>query len=151
MDENESQDINNEGNSTDSLDDKKDIAENQTKTENQVQNKILELVEVVKKFNLLTQIGLGLTILFLIFCAIKTFAIRWWLMTPIAAAGVWLLNNQRNNTQDLENKVCVYSLIALIVLFVVRDCVMASYLSDIIDNISKMASEVGKIKDIFGS
>jgi len=96
---------------------------NQDSVVNEAADKI---ISDVKKFHVLSLVGLGLAAVFLVFMFVDALNFRWWLMLPIAGAGGFVLYRQNTDTRGFENKACYYGLIVLAVLFVVRDISMAN-------------------------
>ncbi len=80
----------------------------------------------VKKFNMLSLVGLGLVVVFFVFMFIDGFNYRWLIMLPISGAAAFILYRQDSETQGFEKKICYYGLIVLAALFVMRDISMAS-------------------------
>lgn len=99
------------------------------------------MVESIKKFHVLTFVGLGLLLLFIIFCFITSVAVRWWIMVPIAVAGVTVLYTRMKQASGLEKKVCVFAIWGMVAVFVLRDIVMSYRIASLIDGMQDMADQ----------
>lgn len=80
-----------------------------------------KIIEDVKKFNMMSLVGLGMVIAFMLFLLIDAFNYRWWIMLPLAGGAGFLLYRQHAETKNFEKKVCFYGLIVLLVLVIGRD------------------------------
>jgi len=85
-----------------------------------------KLIEDVKKFNLMSLIGLGLVLAFLLFMFINSLSYKWWIMLPLAGAAGFILYRQLSDTQGFEKKACFYALIVIGVLILFRDIQMSN-------------------------
>jgi len=99
------------------------------------------MVESIKKFHMLTFVGLGLLLLFIIFCFITTVAVRWWLMIPIAVAGVIVLYTRMKQASGLEKKVCLFAVWGMVTVFVLRDIVMSYRVASLLDGMQDLADQ----------
>lgn len=100
-----------------------------------------DLIGTIKKFHLLTFGGVGLILVFIIFCFITDLAIRWWLMVPIAIGSATLLFKRKKEASGLEKQVCIYGIWTIIGVFILRDIVMAHKVASLIDDFSDSARE----------
>jgi hypothetical protein len=98
-----------------------------------IEEKSAEVIKVAKKFQILTLLGLGLGILFIIFLFFIDLYVRWWLMLPLGAVSIYLLYRQQQKTTGLEKKLCVYGFWVMIALVLLRDLLISSKMSDIVD------------------
>ncbi len=115
---------------------------------NEEQKEIVEterLFVTIKKMSPSTLVGVGLIILFFIFCFIADLAIRWWIMVPIAAISVYLLYNNQKKTVGLERKFCIYGIWIIISLFILRDIVMSYKMASLIDSFRATAKDFQNI------
>ncbi len=115
------------------------MAENQEKTEqeqkqetNILENKE-ELINNAKKFHPLTFAGLGLILVFTIFCFLEGLTIRWWLMVPIAIGSGYLLYKRHQESTGLEKQVCFYGLWTMAVIFILRDIAIVHMIASFVD------------------
>lgn len=109
---------------------------------NEDQKNIVEpdkLFDTIKKMSPTTLVGVGLVILFFIFCFIVDLVIRWWIMVPIAAISIYLLYNNQKKTAGLEKKFCIYGIYIIIGLFILRDIVMSYKMASLIDSLRETA------------
>lgn len=86
-----------------------------------------KLIEDVKKFNLMSLVGIGLVLVFLLFMFFDALTFKWWLMLPIAGAAAFVLYRQLSDTQGFEKKACFYALIAVGVLVLFRDIQISNH------------------------
>jgi len=86
-----------------------------------------KLIEDVKKFNLMSLVGIGLVLVFLLFMFFSGLTFKWWLMLPIAGASAFILYRQLSDTQGFEKKACFYALIAVGVLVLFRDIQISNH------------------------
>ena len=75
----------------------------------------------IRPLPLATLAGLALTALFLVFCKIDTYVVRWWLMLPLAAAGGGLFLWRRKRGSAAESRVCTLGLCLLLALVVIPE------------------------------
>lgn len=97
-----------------------------------------EIITVVKNFSPATLIASGLATLFLLFCFVDDITVRWWIMIPIAIAGFVLSYKQKQNSQGTELLVCKVTFWAFIIMFLIRDAIMAHQIATLIDGFSEM-------------
>ncbi len=107
------------------MEEKKDTAPPQS-TLNATAEKVLGHV---KALSTMTLVGLGLALLFLVFFFIDALAYKWWLMFAVIGGSGFVLYRQYTETTGLEKKICFYTLIALGVLFLLRDIQMSSHMN----------------------
>lgn len=101
-----------------------------------------KFVAALKTFSPATGLGLLATILFLAFCRIDAYAVRWWLMLPLAAAagGLFLWRRQRGSVA--ESRFCTLGLCLLFALVVLRDVGLSRKLADLLDTVNGYRSQV---------
>lgn len=97
-----------------------------------------EIITVVKNLSPATLIASGLATLFLLFCFVDDITVRWWIMIPIAIAGFALSYKQKQNSQGIELLVCKVTFWAFIIMFLIRDAIMAHQIATLIDGFSEM-------------
>ena len=74
-----------------------------------------------KSFAFLTQVGVICAILFILFQFIGTLNVRWWLMLPLAVAGLGLLLRPLTRATGMERLVAMVAFYALLAFFLWRD------------------------------
>ncbi|VAW77003.1 hypothetical protein MNBD_GAMMA12-1126 [hydrothermal vent metagenome] len=89
-----------------------------TSSSNGVADKI---IADVKKFNMMSLVGLGIVIFFMFLMFFDGTKYKWWLMLPLAGAAAFILYRQLSDTQGFEKKACFYGLIIIGVLVLLRD------------------------------
>ena len=97
---------------------------------------------VLKTFSPATGLGLLATILFLAFCQIDAYVVRWWLMLPLAAAGGGLFLRRRKRGSVAESRLCTLGLCLLLALVVLRDVGLSRKLADLFDTVNGYRSQV---------
>jgi len=136
-----------ESSSSQASDSKSSASDNKSSTAGNVTDKI---IADVKKFNLMSLIGLGLVIAFLLFMFINGLKFKWWLMLPLAGAAGFILYRQLSDTQGFEKKVCFYGLIFVGALVLLRDIQMSNAVeglrSFVGDGVSQMNNAIKKLK-----
>jgi hypothetical protein len=100
-----------------------------------------KLFDTIKKMSPSTLVGIGLIMLFFIFCFIVDLVIRWWIMVPVAAVSVYLLYNNQKKTVGLERKFCIYGIWIIIALFIFRDIVISHKMASLIDGLRSTAKD----------
>ena len=98
----------------------------------------------LKAFSPATGLGLLATILFLAFCRIDAYVVRWWLMLPLAAAGCGLFLWRRKRGSAAESRVCILGLRLLLALVVLRDVGLSRKLAGLFDTVSGYQSQVDR-------
>lgn len=101
----------------------------------------------LKSISPATYIGLALVVLFLVFCKIDDYAVRWRLMLPLAAAAGGLLFWRRKRGAGLESRICTAGLCMLVALFLLRDIGMSNKLAELLDQVNQYKSEVTHFSD----
>ena len=96
----------------------------------------------IRPLPLATLAGLALTALFLVFCKIDTYVVRWWLMLPLAAAAGGLLLWRRTRAPPVESRICSVGLCLLLALFLLRDIGMSKKLATLLDTVDKYQTQV---------
>ena len=79
-----------------------------------------------------TWVGIGLSILFIIFLLYGGTNLRWWIMLPLGGLSLWLLHMGRqqamNDANEPEIKLTLYLMILIAVLLILRDIDLSSSL-----------------------
>ena len=96
----------------------------------------------IRSIPLVTLAGLALVVLFLVFCKIDDYAVRWRIMLPLAAAAGGLLLWRRKRAPRLESWVCTAGLCLLAALFLLRDIGMSKKLATLLDTVDKYKTQV---------
>lgn len=91
-----------------------------------------------------TYFGLVLVVLFLIFCKIDDYAVRWQIMLPLAAVAGGLLYWRRKYAPILESRICTVGLCILVALFLLRDIGMSNKLAELLDKVNQCTTEVNQ-------
>ena len=107
-----------------------------------------KLIEDVKKFNMMSLVGLGLTIAFILFMFIGGLKYKWWLMLPIAGAALFILYRQLSDTQGFEKKACYYAMIALGVLVLLRDIQISNVAEGIRGYAAQVSQATNQLKNL---
>lgn len=84
-----------------------------------------------KSFGLLTQAGVICALVFIVFQFIPTLNVRWWLMLPLAVAGLGLLIRPLTGAAGMERLAATVAFYALLALFLWRDAQLSSDLSNV--------------------
>lgn len=108
-----------------------------------------DIIKDMKGYSIPTFVCIGLAALFLVLCCVDTVAVRWWVMVPIAIAGIVTAYKQKSKVSGTERLVCVVALWALVCLFLLRDVVMSSKLADVLDGLSGMAKAFEDMGSMF--
>ena len=103
----------------------------------------------IRSIPLVTLAGLALVVLFLVFCKIDDYAVRWRIMLPLAAAAGGLLLWRRKRAPRLESWVCTAGLCLLAALFLLRDIGMSDKLAELLDKVNRYKAEVNQISTEF--
>lgn len=101
-------------------------------------------LDILKSFSPATGIGFALLVLFLVFCNIDAYAVRWWLMLPLAAAGSGLLFWRRQRAQGVEARLCAIGIGLFLALVVLRDIGLSRKLAGLLDKVNQYKSEVNQ-------
>jgi len=122
--------------------------EKQTETSNNTSSYVNkeDFIGTIKGFHYLTFLGIALIFVFIIFCFITDIAVRWWVMVPIFIGSVAALFKRKNQSSGLEKQVCNYGIWVIIVVFIIRDIVMAHKIAYMMDSIR---NAVGEFQNIF--
>ena len=99
----------------------------------------------IRSIPLATLAGLALVVLFLVFCKIDDYAVRWRIMLPIAAAAAGLLLWRRKRAPGLESWACTAGLCLLAALFLLRDIGMSGKLADLLDKVNQYKTGVNQM------
>lgn len=97
---------------------------------------------VLRSVSLATYLGWILLILFFVFCRIDAYAIRWWLMLPLAAVGGGLFLWRRKRAPVAEARFCTLGLCLLLALVVLRDVGLSRKLAELFDKMAGYKAQV---------
>lgn len=123
-------------------------ADSQTGNGNKITGLIADITKDAKGYSPLTFTCIGLVIMFLLFCLINIIAVRWWIMTPMAIAGIIIAYRQKSKASGTEKLVCTAAVWTLLSLFIVRDIVMASNLAGYLDrSLLRSLSDASDVSD----
>lgn len=89
-----------------------------------------------------TFLGLAALVAFLVGCQIDAWAVRWWLMLPLAAIGGVLFGHRRRRAAALEAKICTAGLALMLALVVLRDIGLSRKLAGLFDQMQHYKSQV---------
>ena len=96
----------------------------------------------IQSLPLVTLAGLALVVLFLIFCKIDDYAVRWRIMLPLAAVASGILLWRRKRAPTLESRICTAGLCLLVALFLLRDIGLSNKLAELLDKVTQYKTEV---------
>ena len=109
---------------------------------------------VIQSVSLATYLGWIALVLFLFFCRIDAYAIRWWLMLPLAAAAAGLFLWRRKRAPAAEARCCTLGLCLLLALVVLRDIGLSRKLAELFDKVAAYKTQIdqaaGEISRFFG-
>ena len=97
---------------------------------------------VLWSVSLATYLGWIALVLFLFFCRIDAYAIRWWLMLPLAAAAAGLFLWRRKRAPAAEARCCTLGLCLLLALVVLRDVGLSRKLAELYDKMQSYKTQV---------
>ena len=97
---------------------------------------------VLWSVSLATYLGWIALVLFLFFCRIDAYAIRWWLMLPLAAAAAGLFLWRRKRAPAAEARCCTLGLCLLLALVVLRDVGLSRKLAELYDKMQSYKIQV---------
>ena len=89
---------------------------------------IRESSPILKSVRPVTWIGLALALVFLVGLFVTTVSVRWWIMLPVGAAGLYILWKQRSTASDqkgYEAKLCLVAGVVLLGMLIWRDAWMS--------------------------
>ena len=96
----------------------------------------------IQSVSLATYLGWIALVLFLFFCRIDAYAIRWWLMLPLAAAAAGLFLWRRKRAPAAEARCCTLGLCLLLALVVLRDVGLSRKLAELYDKMQSYKTQV---------
>lgn len=103
----------------------------------------------IRSVPLATLVGFALIALFLFFCRIDNYAVRWRIMLPIAAASGGLLYWRYKRAPIVESRVCAAGLCILVALFLLRDVGMSKKLAELLDKVNKVTTQINQMGSEF--
>lgn len=126
------------------MEEKNNISEGFSKATESIQKDTL--FTKVKNFNMLTWVGITLTILFIIFSLINATNFTWWIMLPLFIIAFVILFKQKNRSTGLEKTFVIVAFWILILAFFCRDALLSEKLTEIYYN---LANKVDELKNFF--
>lgn len=102
-------------------------------------------LDILRSLPLATIAGLALVVLFLVFCKIDDYAVRWRIMLPLAVAAGGILFWRRKRAAGLEAKLCALGLGLLLVLFLLRDIGLSNKLAGLLDKVNQYKTQVNQM------
>ena len=96
----------------------------------------------LKAFSPATGVAFACLLAFLVCCQIDAYAVRWWLMLPLAAIGGTLFFRRRRRAAGAEAKICTAGLVLLLALVVLRDIGLSRKLAGLFDTMEQYKSQI---------
>ncbi len=93
-------------------------------------------------FSPATGLGWVLLVLFIVFCRIDAYVIRWWLMLPLAAAAAGLFLWRRKRASIVESRLRTLGLCLLLAFVVLRDVGLSRKLAELFDKMQSYKTQV---------
>jgi hypothetical protein len=106
-----------------------------------------------KSIGPLSWVGLGMALLFLFFMLIDAVNVRWWIMLPLGAGGLFVLWSRWGTARgknEFESKVCLVGLIVLAAMIFFRDIWISHTLADVLDKLSGSGGVLDEMDKMFG-
>ena len=103
----------------------------------------------LKAFSPATGVALACLLAFLVCCQIDAYAVRWWLMLPLAAIGGARFGHRRRRAAGAEAKICTAGLVLLLALVVLRDIGLSRKLAELFDKMQHYKSQVDEATSEF--
>lgn len=94
---------------------------------------INDAIELVRGFQMYTLVAIGLAVVFLILVIVPDWRYVWELNIPFAGASGYLFWSQGNKTEGIEQKVCRWGLLAVVIIFLYRDVTISQKLGSLAD------------------
>jgi sterol desaturase/sphingolipid hydroxylase (fatty acid hydroxylase superfamily) len=126
------------------MDEKRDISEEFSKVTEAIEKN--SFITKLKRFNILSWLGIVLTIFFIICSFINITNLTWWVMLPIFIIAFIALFSQRKKVAGLEKTFVITTLWVLLIIFFIRDALLSEKLIDIYYN---LANKVEELKAFF--
>lgn len=101
-----------------------------------------DLLVQLKKFNLLTTLGVIFEITFVILCFQQS-VFNWLIMLPIALLSFGSFYKVKNDIKGFEKQVCTYGIWSLIGILIIRDIYISHKIKEIIDAFSLFNDSLG--------
>jgi uncharacterized membrane protein len=105
----------------------------------------VDFITQIKRFKILTWLGIVLTLIFIIFSFITTTNFKWWLMLSIFIIAFIILFIQKKKVSGVEKGFVLSFLIILLIFFFIRD----AYLSEKLFKISLHIDQIKELKNFF--
>jgi hypothetical protein len=126
------------------MDEKKNISEGFSEITETIQKNTF--FSKCKNFNILTWVGIILTIIFIIFSLINATNFKWWIMLPLFVIAFVILFIQKKKSTGLEKKFVITTFWILIIAFFLRDAFLSEKLTAIYYN---LADKLDELKSFF--
>ena len=110
------------------MDEKKDVTESFSEETETIQKN--DFITKLKHFNILSWIGIVLTICFIICSCIDIINLRWWIMLPMFIIAFIIIFSQRKRVTGLEKTFIITTLWILLISFFIRDALLSENLID---------------------
>lgn len=94
---------------------------------------INDTIEMVRGFQMYTLVAIGLAVIFFILVIVPDWRYIWELNIPVAGAAGYLFWSQSNKTDGMEQKVCRWGLLAVVIVFLYRDVTISQELGTYAD------------------
>ncbi len=92
-----------------------------------------DTIEMVRSFQMYTLVAIGLALVFMVLVIVPDFRYIWELNIPVAGASGFLFWSQANKTEGIEQKVCRWGLLAVVIIFLYRDINISQKLGNLAD------------------
>ena len=125
------------------MDEKRDISEGFSQATEAIEKN--SFITKLKHFNILSWIGIVLTIFFIICSFINITNLTWWIMLPIFIISFIALFKQKKNVVGLEKTFVITFLWILIAMLFIRD----AFLSEKLMHIYNFSDNVKELKAFF--
>ena len=125
------------------MDEKRDISEEFSKVTEAIEKN--SFITKLKRFNILSWLGIVLTIFFIICSFINITNLTWWVMLPIFIIAFIALFKQKKNVVGLEKTFVITALWILIAMFFIRDV----FLSEKLIHIYNLSDNIKELKAFF--
>ncbi|MEE8295555.1 MAG: hypothetical protein V3R64_07565 [Sphingomonadales bacterium] len=94
---------------------------------------VQNFIELVRGFQMYTLVAMGLAAIFIVLVIVPDWRYVWELNIPFAGASGYLFWSQSNKTEGLEQKVCRWGLLAVVIIFLYRDVTISQKLGSLAD------------------
>jgi hypothetical protein len=90
-----------------------------------------DTIEMVRGFQLYTLVAMGLTLALFLLVVVQDWRYIWELNIPVAGAAGYLFWSQGNKTEGMEQKICRWGLLAVVIMFLYRDVTISQDLESL--------------------